>query len=164
MVEDLLDVSRLESGSLRVDRRLNHARELVETAAALASVIADASNVVLDVELPDANLVLLCDRRRLLQALSNMLGNAMKFTPAQGHIAFRCTADAERVTFTIADEGPGIADEHAERIFDPFWRGEHVGDGLGLGLSIAKAITLAHGGSLTVKNDRGAVFVLTLPA
>jgi signal transduction histidine kinase len=109
------------------------------------------------------------DQRRLLQVLSNLLGNAMKFTPPGGRVvlsARRGNGSGAGVRFQVRDTGPGIAPEDQEHIFDWFWHAERGGrGGSGLGLAIAAGLVRAHSGQLRVESDghRGSRFSFTVP-
>jgi CheY-like chemotaxis protein/anti-sigma regulatory factor (Ser/Thr protein kinase) len=104
------------------------------------------------------------DRARLLQVLSNLLDNAIKFTPEGGWIEVRAKRDPDGVRVEVADSGPGIPPELAPRIFDRFWRASHHERGAGLGLAIAKGLVEAHGGTIDVRSEPGcgATFRFTL--
>jgi signal transduction histidine kinase len=106
------------------------------------------------------------DRERLLQVLSNLLANAVKFTPPGGEITLRVEIETEDVRVSVEDTGPGITPEDAQRVFDAFWRKEHGGrGGAGLGLAIARGIVERHGGRIWVESvvGRGSAFRFTLP-
>jgi len=118
------------------------------------------------VSTPTPDVVLKCDSDRILQVLSNLLGNALKFTPDRGRIELRATLARDHVCFSVADNGPGLPPGHMTRVFDLGWQatpGDHRG--LGLGLSIAKALVLVHGGQLWLESraGAGATFFFTLP-
>ncbi|HEU4452418.1 MAG TPA: PAS domain-containing sensor histidine kinase [Longimicrobium sp.] len=167
MVGDLLDVARIESG--RLDLRpasLRPATVLAEAAHLLRSQ-AEAVGIALEVEpgddLPDVR----GDPDRLQQVMANLVGNALKFTPAGGTITLRAEPDAEGgVRFSVDDTGSGIPAEHLTRVFDRFWQaGRADRRGLGLGLPIVKGIVEAHGGRIWAESEvgRGSSFRLTLP-
>ena len=104
------------------------------------------------------------DRERLLQVLSNLLGNAVKFAPPNGTITVRALVEDGWVHCFIADDGPGIAPEALSRVFEPYWSGESS-TGTGLGLSIVKGIVEAHGGTTSVQSQpgKGTTFGFRLP-
>ena len=98
--------------------------------------------------------------------LSNLVGNALKFTPSGGRVTIAAEPHGTMVRFAVLDTGPGIASEHVPRIFDRFWKNETLGTrGTGLGLFIAKGIVEAHGGRIWVESriGQGATFYFTLP-
>jgi signal transduction histidine kinase len=113
-----------------------------------------------------AHVVTSFDRDRMMQVMSNLVGNAVKFTPQRGAIAIRSTVDDRSVTISVRDSGPGIPESERAHVFERYWKGPRSGAlGLGLGLAIAKGIVEAHGGTIQVENvsGGGAVFTFTLP-
>lgn len=107
------------------------------------------------------------DRDRLLQALENLVGNAIKFTPRGGRITVDAAARDGEVVFRVADTGEGIAAEHLPRVFDRFWQGRRADRrGAGLGLAICKAVVEAHGGRIWAESEpcAGATFSFAIPA
>jgi signal transduction histidine kinase len=129
--------------------------------------LAAAQSVSLVTELPDDLPRIVSDGDRLLQALSNLVGNALKFTPAGGEIRLGAEADEEGIRLFVADTGPGIPEEDIPHVFDRFWtaRGNSRVRGTGMGLAIVRGIVEAHGGRVWVeRNTRGgATFILRLP-
>jgi signal transduction histidine kinase len=108
----------------------------------------------------------LCDRQRVLQVFSNLIGNAIKFTPAGGEIAIDVKADADQVRFAVSDSGPGIPQADLAHIFDRYWqRRETARRGTGLGLFIAKALVEGHHGRIWCESQigKGSTFYFTLP-
>jgi PAS domain S-box-containing protein len=168
LIHDLVEVVALESGTrvMHLDRvepakAMRAAAEMYHGLAAEKG-IALAVDVAADV--PDVR----ADRARVLQVLSNLVGNALKFTPRDGQVTLGAhRAGDGSVGFYVADTGPGIPAEHVPRLFDRFWQAQR-GDrkGLGLGLAIAKGIVEAHGGRIWAETapGRGSTFFFTLPA
>jgi signal transduction histidine kinase len=106
------------------------------------------------------------DADRLEQALQNLAANALRHTPDGGRITLTSSADPHTVRLTVQDSGPGIPQEHLPRIFERFYKADaarKAAGGSGLGLSIVKAIVVRHGGTITARNDGGAVFEIVLP-
>jgi signal transduction histidine kinase len=106
------------------------------------------------------------DTERILQVLWNLTGNAIKFTPKGGRVFVRAEEAGDEVLFSITDTGPGIAPEHIDRLFDPFWQDKRTARlGTGLGLPISRAIVEAHGGRIWAESTvgEGATFAFTLP-
>ncbi|HYO70706.1 MAG TPA: PAS domain-containing sensor histidine kinase [Archangium sp.] len=163
LVEDLLDMSHLEAGQLSVLPSRQSARALV--AEALEQARPSAPSLELRAEVAEALPAVLADRHRILQVLSNLLGNAVKFTPPGGRVSVGARAEGERVRFWVEDTGPGIPEEHRQHLFERFWQA-CKGDprGAGLGLTICKHLVEAHGGQLGVDSEvgRGSTFWFSL--
>jgi signal transduction histidine kinase len=166
LIGDLLDVVRLEAG--RLSLRLGPCdidRVLGETAEAFQAR-ANEHAVTLAL-MPDARgAIVPADGERLMQVLDNLVGNALKFTPAGGTITLSSAAGDGWVRLAVADTGPGISEEHRARLFDRFWQARDTDRrGLGLGLAIARGIVEAHGGVLKVDSTlgSGSTFQFTLP-
>ncbi|WP_338872269.1 HAMP domain-containing sensor histidine kinase [Myxococcus stipitatus] len=166
IVDDLLDLSRIQAGQLQLEVRRVSTEELVESvldsqrAAAEERGVRLSRRVELDAESVDV------DADRLGLVLGNLVGNGVKHTPAGGEVEVRVAREGTRVRFEVHDTGEGIALEQQARIFEKFYRapGAPMG-GAGLGLSIAKEIVQAHGGELGVVSapGRGSTFWFTLP-
>jgi signal transduction histidine kinase len=112
-------------------------------------------------QLPDVR----ADRDRVLQIFSNLIGNALKFTPAGGTIRIRARVEGSFVKFSVSDDGPGIPAELQQELFEPFKQGCGDRRGVGLGLSIVRSLVEAHGGQVTLESEegRGSTFSFTLP-
>jgi PAS domain S-box-containing protein len=167
LIQDLLDVKRIESGRLAVEPRPQSPAALVADAVDMLRPLASAGSLALDAEVvPDVPSVL-ADAPRVHQVLSNLVGNAIKFTPTGGRVLLRAEPMAEReVRFAVVDTGPGIPPEQLPHVFAQFWQGRrNDGRGIGLGLAIAKGIVEAHGGRIWVESQVGAGsnFYFTLP-
>lgn len=166
LLDDLMDVTRIEAGGLAVDVRPVPVRALIDGAAELMRPAADENGVRLVAGHAAGLPPVLADPDRILQVFANLAGNAVKFTPAGGTVTLAAMPDGEGVAFEVADTGPGMAPEQVERAFDRFWQAARADRrGVGLGLSIARGIVDAHGGSLTVRSTpgEGTVFRFTLP-
>ncbi|HEX8696723.1 MAG TPA: PAS domain S-box protein [Longimicrobium sp.] len=166
MIRDLMDAAQLQSGRLSIEPAPCPARALVLEAVQMLRPLAAERGQRLDFDAPEGLPDVHADRERVLQVLSNLVGNAVKFTPRGGEVVVRARQLGAQVAFSVADTGPGLADEELERVFEPFWRGRRAGrDGLGLGLAIARWLVEAHGGTLRAANggEGGAVFEFTLP-
>lgn len=168
LVADLFDYTRLEY----LDTALHTEQlDLVELLTDLLEGLgpqADEQRLALELLPHDHSCPVVADREQLERAVTNLLGNAIRYTPAGGRIEVSCGTAAESVWFTVADTGPGIDAEDLPSIFHPLYRG-HLGrettDGAGLGLAIAQRILVAHGGTLEAANRaEGAVFTATVPA
>lgn len=163
LIMDLLDVSSMEAGRFSVEPRPESLRSLVTEARDLFTPMATAKQVELESEMPDDDVMVHADRGRVLQVMSNLIGNALKFTPEGGRITVAAEKEGGEVRFTVADTGTGIAQEHLPRIFDRFWHAGEAG-GSGLGLAIAQGIVQAHNGRIWVESGPGGTaFHFTLP-
>jgi len=167
LIEDLLDVTRLEGGNrlpiepapLDVESLFGETYELFKSQAA-------TNSITLQHQAADGMPKVLADRHRVLQVLSNLIGNAMKFTPPGGMITYRAEQRDGSVLITVADNGPGIPKENLGDIFNPYWQAKRTARlGAGLGLPIAKGIVESHGGKIWVESEpgKGTKFVFTLP-
>ena len=166
LIRDLLDVSSIEAGRLRFDIQEHDPAALLGEAADLLAPLAQQKSIT--VKRPSAGAVrkVGCDRDRILQVLSNLIGNAIKFTPEGGRICLRVADTAEAITFTVADNGPGVPEAAVTRIFERHWSGRgKAGADTGLGLYIAKGIVEAHDGRIALAPEPGGgtAFSFTLP-
>ncbi len=166
LVDDLLEISRLEAGTFRVEPRPEPLASLLEAAAQLARPIAEAATVDFVVTAPQARVEVLADRTRILQVLSNLLANAFKFTPNGGNVRLYAEVEQRLARFYVSDTGPGISEEVREHVFDRFWQAPtpQRTKGAGLGLYIAREVVLAHGGTMLVESapGRGTTFCFSL--
>ncbi|HEX2191290.1 MAG TPA: ATP-binding protein [Longimicrobiaceae bacterium] len=165
LIQDLLDVSRIEAGQLRVRAALLGLGPVLHEARGLVAMPAAERGLELELEVPPELPLVMADRDRVLQVLSNLLGNAVKFTPRGGRVAVRAAATDGWVEVSVSDSGPGIAPEDLPRVFDRFWQGDPRRKGAGLGLAIARGIVEAHGGEIRVRSTpgEGSTFSFTLP-
>ncbi|HXD00678.1 MAG TPA: ATP-binding protein, partial [Verrucomicrobiae bacterium] len=154
ILNDLLDLTRLEEGNSDLYKEKTPPSELVQTAAdILRETIANKKlRLTLEIE-PDLPPVLV-DRQRINHVFTNLIGNAIKYSPPGGEIIMKAARTGEReVEFSVLDEGPGVAEDYQDRIFDRFYRvPNQPKKGAGLGLSIAREIVLAHGGRIGIRN------------
>ena len=170
LVDDLLDVSRITRGKLELRRGPVRLADVVHHAVELARPAIDAANHVLAVEPPPEDLVIDADGTRLAQAISNLLNNAAKFTPAGGRIGLAVRPGEEAVEVHVADNGIGIEPAMMARIFELFGQAHAPGQssqaGLGIGLALARELARLHGGELRGQSagaGHGAEFILSLP-
>jgi len=168
MVQDLLEIARIESGHFLVERSRVPVSQLICDAVNSQEFIAAAASVDLRLEVARDVPDVWADRDRLLQVFDNLVGNAIKFTPPGGHIRVGAAAPNEdEVQFWVADAGVGIAAEDLPHVFDRFWQA-HKGErrGTGLGLTIVKGIIEAHAGRIWVESAMGigTTFFFALPA
>jgi PAS domain S-box-containing protein len=163
LIGDLLDVSSIQAGKLAIERRPIDLGALLAEAHEAHDPMARDKGVLfqLDVEVGDARVS--GDRDRLLQVLSNLIGNAIKFCHAGEGVTLEARVVDGRARVRVADTGPGIPEQDRAHVFDLYWKGRR--GGTGLGLAISKGIVEAHGGRIAVEapGPRGSVFVFTLP-
>jgi PAS domain S-box-containing protein len=168
LMRDLLDITRVEAGqTLTIDRAPHDAATLLHDACESLAGEAEGKLITVECNLPEDTRTIMVDRDRILQALANLIGNAVKFTPEGGSIGLRVELMEHAVRFAVSDTGPGIKPEHLERIFEPYWQATRTATlGTGLGLPIVKGIVEAHGGRIWVESEPGvgSTFYFTLPA
>jgi CheY-like chemotaxis protein len=169
LIEDLLDLSRIRAGKLRVERRPMRLAQTITAAIEMVRPIAQAKNVSLVHELDYGEYE--GDAQRLQQVALNLMNNALKFTPPGGRIEVRLMRWRDRWELRVADTGAGIEPDFLPRMFDLFTQSSTGADpkhgGLGIGLAIVKHIVTAHGGQVTVESaglGKGATFIVRLPA
>ena len=166
LIQDLIDVAKIQAGGLAVDPIPVDVKSLMNEAAESATPLASAAHLTVACAPPDKPISVATDRERVLQVFANLIGNAIKFTPKGGQISILACHENDVVRFTIADTGPGIPPEHLDHVFDRYWQAKSTAKlGAGLGLSIAKGIVEAHGGRIWVESPpgSGAQFNFTLP-
>lgn len=169
LVKDILDVSRIELGTLRLDRAAIAIAWLCDLSVAMVSDAAERKGVALRKHIACGATELLVDRRRILQILVNLLDNAIKFTPPEGEVQLIVRIGEASIDFTIDDNGIGIAEEERERLFKPFSQVDATTNrkyqGTGLGLYLARRLAILHGGDIAVQSarGRGSSFTLSLP-
>jgi signal transduction histidine kinase len=166
LIRDLLDFGSIESGRLKLEPQLEDLGAFFGQLADDLRPLAAAKAIRLEVASPSAPLSIRCDRQRVFQVLSNLVGNAVKFTPNGGAILVDARAEENDVVLGVHDSGPGVDAAHQPRIFDRYYQGEsREAGGVGLGLYIARGIVEAHGGRIWVESVRGegSHFYFTLP-
>jgi two-component system sensor histidine kinase BaeS len=172
LVEDLRTLSLAEAGQLPLHLAPVDVRDVLADAVTSFSGPAEAAGITLEAHYdPATPLIVQADVARLNQVLGNLLSNALRYTPAGGHIALRATRDADRVCLQVQDTGNGIPADDLPYIFDRFWRGDRArthtpGVSSGLGLAIARQLVHAHGGRITVQSvvGQGTQFQIFLPS
>jgi len=166
LIEDLLDVARMRSGQLTVSTHPIPARSVLLDALELHRSLAESNALAIDIDCEAADADVLADHERVLQVLSNLIGNAIKFTPGGGRIALCAEQVGDEVVFSVRDTGPGIPADQVPFIFDWFWQATRgTRSGAGLGLTISRSIVEAHHGRIWVESDgeNGSTFRFTLP-
>lgn len=166
LIGNLLDFAKMQAGTFSVDLYSENLREIVINVIASFQTIVESKELQLTYRIPEDIENVACDRNRISQVLSNLVGNAVKFTPKGGAITVVAKKIDAEVVVSVSDNGPGIPTEQLKKVFDRFWQAEETRKlGSGLGLSIAKGFVLAHGGTIWVDSElgRGATFSFTLP-
>ena len=167
LIQDLLDVAGLDSGRLSIDRQPLDVRPVLDEATELFEQSAEERGVTLAVDAGAPLHEVHADRGRVLQVLSNLVGNAIKFTPVGGRVTLRARDDGGKVRLTVSDTGSGIPAEELPHIFDRHWHKQRNARerGTGLGLAIARGLVEAHGGEIWAESEpgRGSDFHFTLP-
>jgi len=166
LLGDIADTTRIEAGEFRLQTAPHDARALVHEALGTFAPVAQAAGITLDLDVGEVPLVATFDDHRVLQVLTNLLTNALKFTPKGGRVRLRVRAEPTHLRFEVEDTGPGVPVAHRADIFEKFWQGAGaLGRGVGLGLYIARHIVEAHGGAIGVESPEGhgATFFFTLP-
>jgi signal transduction histidine kinase len=168
MVNQLLDLARLEQGGRQLDLQRRRPADLLQDAADAARPRAADKEIDLRVRAPDDLPEVAVDGPRLGHALQNLLNNAVTYTDRGGTVTLAAEAADCAVVLTVADTGRGIPAEYLPRVFDKFFRvpGQERGSGTGLGLAIVHEVVTAHGGTITCQSEdgRGTTFRITLPA
>ncbi|MDA0328423.1 MAG: ATP-binding protein [Gemmatimonadetes bacterium] len=166
LIEDLLDLARMEAGALVVRPSQEDLLPILEEARSVFADQAEARSVLLEVSPAGGQPLARVDRDRIMQALSNLLDNAIRLTPSGGTVTLAAREDRDHVYVSVVDTGPGIAPDRLERLFDRFTQINGGGGGAaGLGLAIVRGVATAHDGEVTVQSEvgRGSTFSLRLP-
>lgn len=157
LLRDLLDAAAIEQSQLRIQVEPCDGAALVQELTEMFAILAAEKQITLRTGCAGDVGALVIDRARMYQALSNLLGNALKFTPVGGTVEFRLEASSGQIRFIVRDTGPGIDPEGVRRLFDRYWQARaNSRAGVGLGLYIVKGIVEAHGGSILVDTVPGA--------
>ncbi|WP_339438141.1 ATP-binding protein [Pseudomonas sp. EA_15y_Pfl1_P104] len=165
LLEDLLDTSKIEAGRYVVKLVVLDVSQMFEEAYALLAPLAMEKGIDLSFN-AESGLLINGDPERLFQVLSNLIGNAIKFTPRQGNIGISAMSTDDAIVFSVRDSGEGIAPEHLPHVFDRYWtQAENNPTGSGLGLYITQGIVQAHGGRIVAESElgRGSEFRFTVP-
>lgn len=170
LVNNMLNLARIEAGVVQVNKDNRSLNELLEEALHVVQPAAEAKNIELLSELSSMYLGVLADRDMLLQAAINLLSNAIKYTPEGGKVTLRSRFVDDRIRFEVEDTGVGLSEEDCQKVFEKFYRvnkNKEMAAGTGLGLPLAKHIVEdVHGGTLEVRSaeGKGSTFSITLPS
>src|SRR5581483_8868923 len=168
LVDDLLDVSRISVGKIRIDSKEVDLRTAVRAAVETCRPAVDAKAQPLEIAIADEQLHVMADETRIAQIVVNLLSNASKFTPAGASVGVELVRDGDHAVLRVRDSGIGIAPEMLPRVFDAFQQAaeDRTGGGLGIGLTLAKSLVEMHGGRIEALSDgvgKGAEIVVRLP-
>ncbi len=166
LIEDLLAAAKVQAGRFSIVPSVADAAVILEHVVEGLRTEAHRRQIELDAEVQEPLPAVFADADRAVQALSNLAGNAIKFTPPGGRVVVSAGRRGDAIVFSVRDEGPGIPEEDRASLFDPFWQGGASDPrGAGLGLAIAKSIVDAHGGTIWVESEpgQGSTFSFTLP-
>ena len=169
MSTNLLDLSRIDAGIFPLDIRVGDLRDPIRSVVEAHAELAEQRGVSLVSEVPPSPVMLPFDRERIVQLLTNLVGNGLKFTPRDGQVRVQLTDQPEGAVVEVRDSGPGILAAELPHVFERFFRGTNVGEarasGSGLGLAIARSIVEMHGGQIEVASaiGEGSAFTVRLP-
>ncbi|MDD5504653.1 MAG: ATP-binding protein [Candidatus Omnitrophica bacterium] len=169
LINDLLDLAKMESGKLTLELKYNDLTEIIETVVPKLAKSVNGKNINLDIHIADSAKTIFCDRNKIAQVLFNLIENAVKYTRPGGTITIRVLEEKGFIRVDVSDTGIGIPAEHLSRIFERFYRVDKARSrelgGTGLGLAIVKHIVQSHSGEVWVKSapGKGSVFSFTLP-
>jgi histidine kinase len=170
LVDDLQELSRVEARAVQLDICSSDATALVQTVTKRLRHQFDEKQVILTLSLPHDPVLVLADEDRIIQVLTNLIGNALQYTPPDGTVTVSVERDKTEARFFVRDTGYGIPAEHLVHIFDRFYRVDksrsRAHGGSGIGLTIVKHLVEAHGGEIRAESageNKGSVFIFTLP-
>ena len=167
VAQRLLDLSRIRAAHIALERQTVDLRDPIQRAVRIFALQAQEKGVTIEAKVPSESLTIVGDPTKLTWAVSNLLSNALRYTPAGGTVRLEAMSHDGRVLVSVADTGPGIPPEQRERIFEPFAQLAEAGDtgAAGLGLAIVRDIVQAHGGRIHLQSavGKGSRFTLELP-
>lgn len=166
LIHNLLDQSKLEAGKLTLDLKEEDLSEIIQEVELILNPIAKEKSIIIQNKLPPGPMRVLCDKKRLMQVFSNLIGNAIKFLGSGDKIIVEAHQTDKDLVFSIKDTGPGISPEALPHLFERYWQVKETAKmGTGLGLAIVKGFVEAHGGKISVTSQLqvGSTFTFTLP-
>jgi PAS domain S-box-containing protein len=167
LIEDLLDIVSIEEGKLSIRQGAVDPTTIIQETIDALQPQAEDKQLLLEASVAPGLAPISGDHDRILQVLSNLIGNALKFTPAGGRVSLRAAEQGDAVVFSVTDTGPGIPEAQRQHLFNRFWQADSADRrGRGLGLAIAKGIVEAHGGKLWFESEvgQGTTFSFTMPS
>jgi signal transduction histidine kinase len=165
IIDELLDLSQVETGHIRLNSKKTDAREIVRPAVEAVKFQAERKHVSIETEVSKDALLIQADMDKTIWVLVNFLTNAIRYSPEHGKVILRCGAENGSVTFSVRDFGPGIEKQFLGRLFEKFFQVPGTATGTGLGLAISKEFIEAQGGTVTVESEpgKGSDFSFQLP-
>jgi len=166
LMQDVLTAEKVKAGTFNIEKQPHSVATLISNILELLGPIAERKSIILEKKIPDEPLNVRCDQDRILQVLSNLLGNAIKFTAEGGRIGLEVVSRQKEIEFCVWDTGPGITKENLPQLFDRYWQAKKTARmGTGLGLYIVKTVVEAHGGRVWVESSlgNGSRFFFSLP-
>ncbi|MBZ5711864.1 ATP-binding protein [Nannocystis pusilla] len=167
LIDELLDVARIEAGRFELTVRVEDAKSFIDESVGMLRPLAEPKQIRISPVVAAPGLQVRMDRERIFQVVSNLIGNAIKFTAEGGTITIGAAPHDEQVWFFVRDTGPGIPEDQRAVIFERHWQADRAGvTGVGLGLFVVRGIVEAHGGRAWVDSEvgRGSTFYFSLPA
>jgi two-component system phosphate regulon sensor histidine kinase PhoR len=168
-VDDLLSVSSMELGSLSLNKQVTDLNRMLNEVLAKVRPQVDEKRLAFEVVLPEKMPEPEIDKDKIATVLVNLLGNAVKYTPAGGRVTFRVNINVQQIEISVEDSGVGIAESDLRKVFDKFFRSQdprvQEQTGTGLGLALAQEVVRLHGGRITVESEinKGSTFSVLLP-
>jgi signal transduction histidine kinase len=168
-VDDLLSVSSMELGSLSLNKQVTDLRRMLNEVLAKVRPQVEEKRLAFEVALPEKMPEPEMDKDKIATVLVNLLGNAVKYTPANGRVMFRVNITDKNIEVSVQDTGLGIAADELEKVFEKFYRSNdprvQEQTGTGLGLALSQEVVRLHGGKITVESEinKGSTFMMTLP-
>lgn len=166
LIGNILDFAKIQSGTFAIDPVKQEIRPVIENLVKTLIPLATSKGISIGTEFESELPLVLCDPTRVAQVLSNLIGNAIKFTPERGKILVTVKKITKEICVTVRDNGAGIEPTQLSHLFERYWQAKRTsGSGVGLGLSIAKGIVNAHHGKIWVESElgKGSAFSFTLP-
>lgn len=166
ITNELLDLSQVETGNIKLNLKSTDARDIIHHATEAVKVPAQRRQVAIDVEFAGNIPMIQADADKTTWVLVNLLSNAIRYSPENGNVVVKCSAEQGVVTFTVSDNGPGIERQYIERVFEKYFQVPGTASGTGLGLAISKEFIEAQGGKISADSvaGKGSTFSFQLPA